>query len=114
MDLLKDFCETGNGSVSDLSVQSPWKSLSLTTLAVASFILLFGWVFALILTIAIIIHEYGHWLAMRMTGQPKPRIMLIPFLGGVAVPNHPYKSQFDDAFVSLMGAGLSLIPCLAQ
>ncbi len=113
MDLLKRFCETGEGTTSSISIQSPWKSLGLTTFAVASFIFLFGWVLALILTAAIVVHEYGHWLAMRMTGQPKPRIMLIPFFGGIAVPNHPYETQFDDAFVSLMGAGLSLIPCLA-
>ena len=59
------------------------------------------------------LHEFGHWLAMRLTGQPAPRIMLVPFFGGVAVGNHPHKSQFDAAFCALMGPGFSALPCLA-
>ena len=112
-DSLKSFCESGQGVSVPEAGQSPWKSLGLTALALASFSFLFGWVVAIILSVAIVIHEFGHWLAMRLTGQPKPRIMLVPFFGGVAVPNQPYKTQFDDAFVSLMGAGVSAAPCLA-
>ena len=113
IDRLKSYCETGEGSMMPKSTRSPWKSLGLTVLAFGSFSFLFGWIAAIILSVAIAIHEFGHWLAMRMTGQPNPRIMLVPFFGGVAVPNKPYKSQFDDAFVSLMGAGISVVPCLA-
>jgi Zn-dependent protease len=40
-------------------------------------------------------------------------MMLIPFLGGVAIANHPHKSLFDDAFCALMGPGFSVLPCLA-
>ncbi len=113
IDRLKSYCETGEGSMMPKPSRSPWKSLGLTMLAFGSFSFLFGWIAAIILSVAIVIHEFGHWLAMRMTGQPNPRIMLVPFFGGVAVPNKPYKSQFDDAFVSLMGAGISVVPCLA-
>ncbi len=113
MDALKVFCETGQGTAMRASKWSPMKSIGLTAAAFASFSFLFGWIFALLLSVAIGIHEFGHWLAMRMTGQPKPRIMLVPFFGGAAVPNHPHKTQFDRAFVALAGAGLSLIPCIA-
>lgn len=110
---LKSYCETGQGTMIPPTTRSPWRSLALTALAFGSFTFLFGWVAAIILSVAIVIHEFGHWVAMRLTGQPKPRIMLVPFFGGAAVPNHPHKSQFDDAFVSLMGAGISVVPCLA-
>lgn len=113
MDSLKEFSETGQSTAIPQARRSPWRSLALTVLAFGSFAFLFGWLVALILSIAIVIHEFGHWLAMRMTGQPKPRIMLVPFFGGAAVPNHPYKTQFDRAFVALAGAGFSLLPCLA-
>lgn len=113
MDSLKAFCETGQGTSTPQTKRSPWRSLGLTVLAIASFAFLFGWSFAIVLTLAIVVHEFGHWLAMRMTGQPKPRVMLVPFLGGVAVPNHPFKTQFDQAFVALAGPGISLLPCLA-
>ncbi len=112
MDSLKSFCETGEGTAVPKLKRSPLVNLGLTALTFASFAYLIGWEVALILSLAIIIHEAGHWLAMRLTGQPKPRIMLIPFFGGVAIPNHPYKTQFDRAFVALAGAGLSALPCL--
>ena len=112
MDSLKSFSETGEGTAIPKPQRSPWRSLGLTVLALGSFTYLLGWAIALILSLAIVIHEFGHWLAMRMTGQPKPRIVLIPFFGGAAVPNHPYKTQFDRAFVALAGAGFSLLPCL--
>ena len=113
MDALKTFCETGQGHAQPLEQRSRWKSIAMTLLATASFAFLFGWAFAFVFVIAIFIHEYGHWLAMRMTGQPKPRVMLVPFLGGVAIPNHPHKTEVAHAFVALAGPGLSLVPCIA-
>ena len=112
MDSLKRFCETGAGVSVRQPARSPVKSIGFSLLAFGSFAFIAGWQMAVVLSVAIVIHEFGHWLAMRMTGQPKPRIMMVPFLGGVAVPNHPFKTQFDGAFVALMGAGLSAIPCL--
>lgn len=90
----------------------PWKSIALSVVAVGAFSWVFGWVFGLMLCGILLVHEFGHWLAMRMTGQPAPRMMLIPFLGGVAVGNHPHKTLFHDAFCSLMGPGFSVLPCL--
>lgn len=89
----------------------PWKSLTTSIVAIGSFAYLLGWIAALILIAIIVVHEFGHYLAMKMTGLPSPRIVLIPFLGGIAVANRPHKSKFDDAFVSLMGPAISIIPC---
>lgn len=113
MNSLKTFCESGQGTSVPRATQSTLKCIGLTALAIGSFTFLFGWILAFILSLAIVFHEFGHWLAMRMTGQPKPLITLVPFLGGVAVPNHPHKTQFDSAVVALAGAGLSILPCLA-
>lgn len=105
------FCETGALPEPRLG-RSFWVCLGLSVLAVGSFALWLGWIGALLLAAVLVVHEFGHWLAMRMTGQPAPRLLLLPFLGGVAVANHPHKSQFDDAFCCLMGPGFSALPCL--
>lgn len=89
-----------------------WTSLAVSVFAIGSFALWLGWVPALLLTAILVIHEFGHWLAMRLTGQPAPRVILIPFFGGITVANQPHKSLFADAFCFLMGAGFSLLPCL--
>lgn len=107
----KIFCETGALSEPRLG-RSFWICLALSVLAIGSFALWLGWIGALLLAAVLVVHEFGHWLAMRMTGQPAPRLLLLPFLGGVAVANHPHKSLFDDAFCCLMGPGFSALPCL--
>ncbi len=88
-----------------------WKTLALSAVALGSFALWLGWIAALALAAILIVHEFGHWLAFRMSGHPAPRIMLLPFLGGVAVGNHPHRTRFDEAFCALMGPAISIIPC---
>lgn len=84
-------------------------SLGLSVAAILSFAVWFGWLGAIVVSAVLVLHEFGHWLAMRLTGQPAPKMLLIPFFGGVAVPNHPHKTLLHDAFCSLMGPGLSAI-----
>src|SRR5262249_10532684 len=87
---------------------------ALSLVALASFALWLGWMAALLLAAVLFVHEFGHWLAMRLTGQPSPRMMLLPFFGGVTLANHPHRTLFDDAVCALMGAGISALPCLAS
>ncbi len=108
---LARFCESGVVPPRK-SARAVWTSLAISVLAVASFALWIGWVGAILLAVIAVVHEFGHWLAMRLTGQPAPRMMLVPFFGGIAVANHPHKTLFDDAFCSLMGAGFSALLCL--
>lgn len=113
---LQSVCETGTFVERDASKRPLWISLALTAAAVGGFAILFGWLVGLLLSAVLILHEFGHWLAMRMTGQPAPRLMLIPFFGGLATGNHPHKTLFDEAFCSLMGAGFSallVVVCMA-
>ncbi|MDJ0944943.1 MAG: hypothetical protein QNJ30_15860 [Kiloniellales bacterium] len=110
---LQRFCE-GGGLAPEISKgRAFWTSLALSAVALVSFALLFGWAGALLIAGILVIHEFGHWLAMRLTGQPAPKLLLIPFFGGVAVANHPHRTLFDDAFCALMGPGLSALPALA-
>lgn len=88
----------------------PWANLALTALAVASFVLWFGWQGAGLIVGTLVVHEFGHWLAFRVTGHPAPRVVLIPFLGGAALGNHPHRTQLDAAFVALMGPAFSVVP----
>lgn len=104
--------ETDSINPGSRSRRRMWTSLAVSAVAVGSFALWLGWISALLLTAILVIHEFGHWLAMRLTDQPAPRVMLIPFFGGITVANQPHKSLFADAFCSLMGAGFSLLPCL--
>ncbi|HMB75324.1 MAG TPA: site-2 protease family protein, partial [Kiloniellaceae bacterium] len=107
---LQRFCESGQLPRQASSRRSLWTGLGLSALAVASFAALFGWIGGLFVAAALLMHEFGHWAAMRMTGQPAPRIFLIPFIGGIAVANRPHRTLLHDAFCSLMGPGLSLFP----
>jgi Zn-dependent protease len=110
---LQRFCASGEPDSTRRFGRSFWMSVAFSLLAIGTFTLWFGWIGALLIAGVLLVHEFGHWLAMRMTGQPAPRIMLVPFFGGVAVANHPHKSRFDEAFCALMGPGFSVLPCLA-
>jgi Zn-dependent protease len=110
---LQRFCESGAVAPKVSKGPAFWTSLALSGVAVGSFSLFFGWIGALLIAGILVAHEFGHWLAMRLTGQPAPRVLLIPFFGGVAVANHPHRTLFDDAFCSLMGPGFSALPALA-
>jgi hypothetical protein len=110
---VKQFYESGDVPPKRIGTSLRW-SLTLSLIAVGTFVLGFGWLPGLFLTAALILHEFGHWIAMRFTGQPAPRIMLVPFFGGVTLANHPHKTLFRDAFCALMGAGVSALPSLVS
>jgi Zn-dependent protease len=108
---VQTFCETGE-VLPVRPRRSPRFNLILSALAVGTFALWLGWIGAAMLTAVLILHEFGHLVAMRLTGQPAPRMMLLPFFGGVALANHPHKTLFNDAFCALMGPGLSALASL--
>jgi Zn-dependent protease len=109
---VKQFYQTGR--VPSKHIESSLRlTLTLSLLAVATFVLWLGWLAGLFLSAALILHEFGHWIAMKLTGQPAPRIMLVPFLGGAALANHPHKTLFRDAFCALMGPGVSGLASLS-
>lgn len=86
-----------------------WKPALLSLGAIATFYMIMGNA-GLILVAVLVLHEFGHWLAMKMFGHPAPRMMLIPFFGGIACGNGPPKTLFEDAMISVAGAAVSAIP----
>lgn len=64
----------------------------------------------------LLVHEYGHVLAMNRLGMGPARIYIIPFLGGVAKSQRLPTSEWDGVLVSLAGPAfgmLAAIPFLA-
>jgi membrane-associated protease RseP (regulator of RpoE activity) len=80
----------------------------LSALAILSFTVTFGWDGALILAPIILVHEYGHMLAFRMFGHRGNRMMLVPFMGGIAIPAGGYRSEFEAAFTAIMGPAICI------
>src|SRR5262249_44262945 len=111
LDQAATFFATGEVPVAAGTRRKLLISVAVSVLAVASFALWLGWLAGLLLAAVLLLHEFGHWLALRLTGQSSPRMMLIPFFGGLAIPEHQHKSAFDEAFCALMGAGLSAVVC---
>ena len=64
---------------------------------------LLGLQFALIILAVIVLHEGGHWLAMRLYGYENPHITLLPLLGGVTIGHETDPSASKRAWVALAG-----------
>lgn len=96
------------GGKFDNFVSTYGNELMLSAFAVLSFIAIFGWVGALMLTPIILIHEYGHVLGYRMFGHIGNRMMLVPLMGGVAIPSGGHRSEFEEAFVAIMGPAICI------
>ena len=75
-----------------------------------------SWVIAVALIWGLLVHEYGHVLAMNRLGMGPARIYIIPFLGGVAKSQRLPQSEWHGVLVSLAGPAcglLAAIPFLA-
>ncbi len=64
---------------------------------------LLGLQFTLIILAVIVLHEGGHWLAMRLYGYENPHITLLPLLGGVTIGHENDPSAGKRAWVALAG-----------
>lgn len=60
-----------------------------------------------IIVLMVMVHEYGHVLAFRLAGHPRPVFRLAPF-GGVAFSDRRSRSQTENAFIAMMGPGFSI------
>ncbi len=71
-----------------------------------------GLMMSVLLTLVIVLHEFGHMAAYRAFGHKSVRMIFVPLLGGIAIGGRPYNSLFEVATCALMGAGLSafLVP----
>jgi Zn-dependent protease/uncharacterized protein YndB with AHSA1/START domain len=105
---LKTYCEKEAGTA---GAQGSRLGAAVMTgaLTYASFSYLFDWWFAAVVLTLLIVHEFGHALAMRLVGLPVQGIYFIPFLGGVAVSAAPHRNEAERGFVALMGPGFSIL-----
>jgi Zn-dependent protease len=98
----------GAGAKIDSFVSEYGNELMLSALAILSFSVAFGWDGTLLLAPIILVHEYGHVLAFRMFGHVGNRMMLVPFMGGVAVPAGGYRTEYEAAFTAIMGPAICI------
>jgi len=116
MKALDQWLATGDGEVRGV-LERPLMQVGL---AVLSTLLLWpffglglrGLLLSSMLTVVIVLHEFGHMAAYRAFGHQRVRMIFVPLLGGIAVGGRPYNSRFEVAVCALMGAGMSafLVP----
>jgi Zn-dependent protease len=76
--------------------------------------LFFGWKFAAVFTVLILIHELGHTLAMRFFGVPSSLPYFIPGFGAFVRMKGPVASPHSEAYIALAGpfaGGLAALCC---
>lgn len=71
-----------------------------------------SWVIAVALIWGLLVHEYGHVLAMNRLGMGPARIYIIPFLGGVAKSQRLPQSEWHGVLVSLAGPAFGLLAAI--
>lgn len=106
---LKGVAETGKPDDVTDNLISAGVALATGLVTLAGFGLWFGWLTAILLVVALLIHEFGHLLAFRMIGQPWGRLVFLPFLGALAMPRLPYERAAQSVFAALMGPGFSVV-----
>lgn len=78
----------------------------------ASYAWFYTWGFAFVLVTCILIHEYGHTVAMRRVGIAPRGIWMVPFMGGMAFTEPP-KTLAQEGFIALGGPLFGLGTVLA-
>jgi Zn-dependent protease len=106
---LKGLAETGKVNERPYQIISALVALVTGLISLLGFALLLGLPGAVLLIIALFVHEFGHLLAFRLSGQPWGRMMFLPFLGAMAMPRLPHESQGETVFAALMGPGFSTL-----
>ena len=77
------------------------------------------WVFdltltaALLVTVVLLVHEYGHVVAMRALGLRVRGVLFLPLLGAATVPEQAFPSRYTEARVALAGPMTGLPLALA-
>ncbi len=102
----------GRAGVLDKGQSPAWAIIS--TLLLGGFL---WWITGSIIVViaalfGLLVHEYGHVLAMNRYGMGPARIYIIPFLGGLAKGQRPPATEWHGVLVSLAGPAFGLIAVL--
>jgi len=68
-----------------------------------------SWIIAVALIFGLLVHEYGHVLAMNRLGMGPARIYIIPMLGGVARAQRAPRSEWEGVIVAMAGPLFGLL-----
>lgn len=71
-----------------------------------------SWIMVSAVLFGLLVHEYGHVLAMNRLGMGPARIYIIPFLGGVAKSQRLPNSEWDGVLVSLAGPAFGMLAAI--
>ncbi|TPW05699.1 MAG: peptidase M50 [bacterium] len=71
-----------------------------------------SWIMVVAVLFGLLVHEYGHVLAMNRLGMGPARIYIIPFLGGVAKSQRLPNSEWDGVLVSLAGPAFGMLAAI--
>jgi Zn-dependent protease len=99
----------GRQPEADKGQSLPWALLSTLLLGGLIWWLTGSWVIVVALIFGLLVHEYGHVLAMNRLGMGPAKIYIIPFLGGLAKAQRNPKSEWDGVLVSLAGPAFGLL-----
>lgn len=91
----------------DLGTVRIWILISLAA------ILVFKLKYGSALVLALLIHELGHVAGHRILGHADTRFRLAPLFTAGPISTRATRSQAQEFFVTIMGAGFSLIPMVA-
>ncbi|MBI2718011.1 MAG: hypothetical protein HY245_05715 [Rhizobiales bacterium] len=110
---LKGVAETGVPDYRTDGLIAGGVALATGVVTLATFAMVLGWIVAVLLVVALLVHEFGHLLAYRLIGQPWGRLIFLPFLGAIAVPRLGFSTQAQSVFAAIMGPALSVLIPLA-
>ena len=71
-----------------------------------------SWIAVVAILFGLLVHEYGHVLAMNAYGMGPARIYVVPFLGGMAKAQRQAESEWHGVLVSLAGPAFGLLAAI--
>jgi Zn-dependent protease len=71
-----------------------------------------SWIAVVAILFGLLVHEYGHVLAMNAYGMGPARIYVVPFVGGMAKAQRRAESEWHGVLVSLAGPAFGLLAAI--
>lgn len=71
-----------------------------------------SWIAVVAVLFGLLVHEYGHVLAMNAYGMGPARIYVVPFVGGMAKAQRRAESEWHGVLVSLAGPAFGLLAAI--
>lgn len=89
-----------------------WAAISTLLLGGLIWWLTGSWIAVVAILFGLLVHEYGHVLAMNAYGMGPARIYVVPFLGGMAKAQRRAESEWHGVLVSLAGPAFGLLAAI--